>query len=387
MAHAVLSPSSAHRWMACAAAPAMESKMPESTSVYAAEGTKAHAIAAGLLDPANEMESITVMMMDLTDDDLKAIQDYVEFVDEETKGGIREIERSTDISKSTGEVGAKGTIDCAALVGNTLKIIDLKFGMGVKVDAIENPQLMLYALGAIDEFGLYDEIKSVELIIHQPRLNHVSRWAISLSDLEAFKEKALGCAKRCFEVMDKDLIDSSYFGPCEKACRFCRAKAFCPALKNAVVNVLETQEAKPMSVRPVESFDNATLAYALTHLEMIEGWCKSVRETANERLNRGEDIPGFKLVAGRKGVRKWTNEETAASILESLVGEKAFTKKVITPTQADKLRKAKAIDAESWPELADLITQTDGAPCCVPATDPRPALLPTTFTDFPLLED
>lgn len=387
MAHALLSPSSAHRWMLCAAAPAMESKMPETTSVYAIEGTKAHAIAAGLLDPENEVESVTVLMMDLTDDDLKAVREYVEFVHEETQGGIRKIERSADISKVTGEMGAKGTIDCAALVGNTLKIIDLKFGMGVKVDAIENPQLMLYALGAMDEFGLYDEIKSVELIIHQPRLGHISRWAVSLDELATFKEKVLESAKRCFEVMDKELIDSSYFKPCEKACRFCRAKAFCPALQTAVANVVEDIATKPMAVRPVETFDNATLAYALTHLEMIEGWCKSVRETATDRLNRGEEVPGFKLVAGRKGARKWSDEETAASLLTGIVGEKAFTKKVITPTQADKLRKAKAIDAESWPEIADLITQTDGAPCCVPATDPRPALLPTTFTDFPLLED
>ena len=155
MAHALLSPSSAHRWMSCPGSVSLSRLFPDESSSYAEEGILAHAWAAHFLDPQNQPQPAEA----LSSDNLTFVQDYVLFVERETAGGVRRIEYPVSVSEVTGEANAKGTIDCAALVNGTLKIIDLKFGKGVKVDAEHNTQLMIYAAGALPLFDVIDEVQ------------------------------------------------------------------------------------------------------------------------------------------------------------------------------------------------------------------------------------
>lgn len=175
MAHALLSPSSAHRWMSCPGSVSLSRLFPDESSSYAEEGTLAHAWAAHFLDPQNQPQPTEA----LGSDNMTFVQDYVLFVERETASGVRRIEYPVSVSEVTGEANAKGTIDCAALVNGTLKIIDLKFGKGVKVDAEHNTQLMIYAAGALPLFDVIDEVKDIELTIFQPRINNICSWKLT----------------------------------------------------------------------------------------------------------------------------------------------------------------------------------------------------------------
>ena len=186
MAHALLSPSSAHRWMSCPGSVSLSRLFPDESSSYAEEGTLAHAWAAHLLDPQNQPQPAEA----LSSDNLTFVQDYVLFVERETAGGVCRIEYPVSVSEVTGEANAKGTIDCAALVNGTLKIIDLKFGKGVKVDAEHNTQLMIYAAGALPLFDVIDEVKDIELTIFQPRINNICSWKLTPAELEEFVNQA-----------------------------------------------------------------------------------------------------------------------------------------------------------------------------------------------------
>ena len=386
MAHAFLAPSAAHRWLHCTAAPALEATLPEETSFYAEEGTKAHAIAAAIL--SNEVYSASDATA-LGEDNMKHIRSYVRFVTEETSDGYRNIEMPLAISTLTGEAGAKGTADCAALVGTTLKVIDLKFGAGVKVFATNNPQLQIYALGALAIFEMVGEINEVELIIYQPRIDdgHIDRWTISVDELKRFGETVRIQAQACLNLKGLTDLPLDAFAPSEYACKFCRGKAWCPALAQQVETTALVDEENRFS--PFKPVDVALLANALSHIDMIEAWCKAVRERATHELKNGNVIPGYKLVAGRKGIRKWVDDQEAEKTLKTMriKADDMYTKKVISPAQAEKLHKSGVIGERQWPKLQDLITQAEGNPTIVKESDPRPVYQLASINDFEKLEN
>lgn len=227
MAHALLSPSSAHRWMSCPGSVSLSRLFPDESSSYAEEGTLAHAWAAHLLDPQNQPQPAEA----LSSDNLTFVQDYVLFVERETAGGVCRIEYPVSVSEVTGEANAKGTIDCAALVNGTLKIIDLKFGKGVKVDAEHNTQLMIYAAGALPLFDVIDEVKDIELTIFQPRINNICSWKLTPAELEEFVNQARARASIAINYLRADPLPLAALEPSADACRFCKAKAACPALQ------------------------------------------------------------------------------------------------------------------------------------------------------------
>lgn len=386
MAHAFLAPSAAHRWLHCTAAPALEATLPQETSFYAEEGTKAHAIAAAILsnEPYSDEDATS-----LGEDNMKHIRSYVDFVTAETTDGYRNIEMPLAIADITGEIGAKGTADCASLVGTTLKVIDLKFGMGVKVFAANNPQLQIYALGALAIFEMVGDVDKVELIIYQPRIDggHIDRWTISVEDLKRFGETVRVQAQACLDLKGIKDLPLDAFAPCEEACKFCRGKAWCPGLAQQVETTALVN--RQDGVKPVDFLDINALAYSLDHIDMIEAWCKAVRERATHELENGNAIPGYKLVAGRKGARKWVDDKEVEKALKAMriKADDMYTKKVITPTQAEKLHKSGTIGDRQWPKLQELITQSEGTPTIVKDSDPRPAYQLLTFNDFEKLEN
>ena len=314
------------------------------------------------------------------------------------------VEQTVDFSHVIGEKDSTGTADTIILklAGAELQVHDLKYGRGVKVDADENPQLMLYALGALFEYEMFADFKTVRMFIHQPRLNHISEYVLPVEGLTEFGLTAADRVETC-RIAEEHKVnwingpDYSYLQPGEKQCRFCKAKATCPALRDQVMTTVAddfvdlTRAVRPQLAAAEERITTSPsdhLADCLAAVDLIESWCKAVRGEAERRLFEGQEVPGFKLVEGRRGGRKWSDAEEAETALKAmrLKVEEMFDLTLISPTTAEKLHKAGKIGPRQWPKLKDLITQSEGKPSVAPADDKRPALevAPST-ADFDLI--
>lgn len=384
MAHALLSPSSASRWMHCPGSVALSRLFPDESSEYAQEGTIAHAYAAHLLDPQqpNPAEPIS-------SENLAFVNDYVSYVERETAGGIRQIEFPVSVSEVTGEANAKGTIDCAALVGNTLKIIDLKFGRGVRVEAEGNLQLSIYAWGAFQYFSLFDEIKEIELHIFQPRIDNIVSWKLAPEALETFVNNTRACAAKALSYLNADPLPPEALSPSVDTCRFCKAKAACPALQRKAAEACEFRpvldKGEDLPTVPEEALSPEQLSLNLKLADLLEPWIAAVREAAYDQMMQGTEVEGFKLVLGRPGNRQWTSNAEAEAMLKSfkLKEDERYTYKVITPTQLEKLAKSGRIGERQWKRAETIIRRSDPTPTVVPAADKREAWTPVAkASDF-----
>lgn len=392
--------SNSHRWLHCAASVALEAGVEDRESEYAAEGTAAHELAAAALfeqkpamafhgrlfhgHKADENMCANVQVyLDAIELAIGRYSDATLLVEQRVQYGplIGIDAQETDEGFGTGDVvilapSASNNPDQPS----TIEIHDLKYGRGVQVYAERNPQLMLYALGAYYEHSIAEDWRRFRLCIHQPRLNHFDEWECDLQDLLDFAAEAkasVEVAQRLLADPSKEAIEAAA-EPSEDACRFCKAKATCPALTQAVYET---------TYLPMDDYTNATeddlalipldatvLNNKMSKVGMIEDWCKAIRAEMERRLLAGDTFPDWKLVEGRKGPRKWLDED----IVEKKFKEFRYRKNqmykfsLVSPAQAEKF-----VTEGHWTLMRTLITQTEGKPSVAPATDKRPA-----FTAF-----
>lgn len=314
----------------------------------------------------------------------ESVMAYVRYVQDlvRSTGGDLLVEQRLPIGHITGEEGAHGTSDAVILAGGELIIVDAKFGRGVPVSAEDNPQLQIYALAALREFEALGDFTSARLVIHQPRLNAVSEWPTPIADLRAFAV-FVGVAASDTRALGANLV------PGDAQCKFCKAKANCPALAARVqeeigadFDVIATSSATQV-IEPIKTGGADDLARALAAADLIEQWLKAVRAEVETRLLAGQPVPGFKLVQGKKGNRQWTSKDEAEAALKAMrvKHDQMYDYTVISPTAAEKLQKANVIGPRQWPKLAALITQAEGKPSVAPESDKRPALVLNAVAD------
>lgn len=396
--HARLSPSSAVRWMTCPGSVVLADAYEDTGSTeFAAEGTAAHELTSWALTEGTDTVAYLgrkIQVEDFTFEVDREMADFVQVYVDNTRaiGGELFVEQRLSIEHLTGEEDAAGTSDAVIIVGTELVIRDLKYGRGVKVDAQDNHQLRIYALGALAEYELMYDIQTVRLCIDQPRLHHVSEDVMTVDELLEFGEKVTKCAQ-VVEIATEH--KNNWFGksyeylqPSEDACRWCPVKPDCPKLRDHVLTTVaddfvDVTEPIKDQINVEREFDNTILGNLMAAIPLIEDWCKAVRGKAEGELFAGREVPGFKLVEGRRGHRAWADPQDAEEVLKSmrLKMDEMYDLKLISPTTAEKLHKAGRIGPRQWPRLQERITQPEGKPSVAPESDKRPALVLTAVEE------
>lgn len=376
MAHAILSPSSAARWMACPGSAWLLKDIPPSpSSPHAEEGSRAHARAEKILKARLAGTPIPDVI-----EDFPELGQYVRYVEGLMNDGYDVfIEVRVPLEGITNECGARGTADCVAIKGDTIEVVDLKWGMGVPVDAERNPQLSIYALAAMDEFDYLGPFKNVRVTIVQPRINAApTSWDTTVDELKLFRYDAFARAARAI-AMREGLLEPEY-GPSKKACRWCDAKAVCRACAENARDITRL-EFPDLGESPCLS--DEVRAKIFLRLEDVRAWVESFEAGVLADALSGKSFPGLKLVSGRAGARKWADEQAADDLLSgfSVSQDDRYERKLITPTSVEKLHKAGLLTDEQWEQLNGLVTRSAPKLVLVPESDKRKAVEPQKTTD------
>lgn len=370
--HALLGPSSAHRWLSCTPSARLEEGLPDTGSSYATEGTLAHRLGELLLRAEYEDADITEELAEVQADPqyspamMEHIEGYVVFVGErmaDAKSRCADprlyVEQRIDVSEYVPD--GFGTTDCVIIADGLMDVIDLKYGAGIPVSAEDNPQMKIYALGCLLAFSLFYDITAIRMTIYQPRLDSVSTAVIDRDKLEAWAEQFL-----------KPRAAMAYagegaFAPGELTCKWCKAGATCKARAEYQLELAakDFQDAALM--------DNDEIAEVLERLPGLLAWAKQVKDYAEDAaINHGEKFPGFKVVEGRAN-RRYVNEGAIARRLKKAgfaTADIYKPKELLGITAMEKL-----VGAKKLAELVGgLIEKPAGSPTLVSVSDKRPEL-------------
>ncbi len=358
-AHAFLSASGSKKWLACPPSATFESQFEDKGSAFAAEGTDAHALAElqlrSLIGEIGETDFAAA---------LKLLQDGSEFYSKEMEDYVQVY---TDIVMQK-YVEAKpegfGTGDAVIIADGRMEIIDLKYGKGVPVSAVDNSQMRLYALGAYNSFGLLYEVDAVTATIVQPRLDSVSSEELSISAL-------LKWGARVKNVADLAIKGEGDYCAGEH-CRFCKAGVRCRALSDYNLEIAKYEFAHAGELADAE------IADILSRADMFTKWLKTISEYAlDEAVNNDKKWPGYKLVEGRSN-RVITDLEAAAKTLEANgVTDIYKPQEMKGITELEKLTGKKKFTEL----LSNVIDKPQGKPALVPETDKRPEWKNTSVED------
>ena len=382
MAHAILSPSSASRWLSCTPSARLEQSFPDNSGEAAAEGTLAHSLGElllrrflSLIDYPNYLHCLKLIENDpLYNEDLRShAEGYAAFVIEQfeeakkhTPDALLFIEKSLNLTDFIPE--GFGTGDAVIIADGVLDIIDLKYGKGVPVSCERNKQMMLYGLGALKEFDFTYDINRVRMTVYQPRLDNISSWEIDAAELMHWGTTEL------IPKAEQAFAGEGEFCPGDH-CRFCKVKPQCKALADQQLEVAK------YDFKPGPLLTDSDITDILKRADAFTSWIKSVEEFAfNEALN-GKKWPGFKLVEGRSN-RIYVDQERVAKklIQEGFDENTIYTKSLLGITAMEKAITKKSFEAL----LSDLVIKPAGKPTLVPEMDKRPEWSSTESakTDF-----
>lgn len=357
--HAKLSPSAAERWINCPASVELSELVPDTSSVYANEGTLAHRLAAykvekslgyntALYEDIRKDDLYTQDMEDYTDDYCT----YVESKRSEYKKPATLIETRVDLSFIA--PNTFGTADCIILAENTVHIIDFKYGKNVEVSAINNPQMRLYALGVLEQYdGLVYNIDTVYTHIVQPRMNNFSSEKITKGDLKKWYEETVKPKAEIALNEKSDPVPGDW-------CMFCRAKAICKSYGHQYDTSIAPDDPRVL--------DYSEIAKRIIQLDALNSYLKKLKEFALQEALKGRNIPGFKVVEGRSN-RKWSDQDAAFKYALSvgLKEDKLYQKKPITPPAFEKLVGKKKFKNE----YSQFVDKPRGKPTLVEDSDSR----------------
>lgn len=360
--HAVLSASGAHRWLNCLPSARLELEFVNNESSAAAEGTAAHALCEHKLKKALHMRSKRPVSVYNSDEMEEHSDAYVEFVMEQLELAKQSctdplilIEQRLDFSCYVPQ--GFGTGDCIIIADKKLHIIDFKYGMGVLVDAVDNPQMKLYALGALEIYDSLYDIEEVSMTIFQPRRENVSTWTIRVEDLKDWAEKEL-----------KPRAKKAYDGEGEylpgEWCTFCRAAVKCRARAEEKLKLAQSEFKLPPLLTDSE------IEEVLSKLSDLTKWANEIIAYATDAaVNHGKEWHGFKVVEGRS-VRKYKDEDAVAKVAKANGYKDIFRQSLITLTEMERLMGKSKFEKI----LGDLIYKPPGKPTLVPLSDKRPAM-------------
>lgn len=357
--HAKLSASSAARWMACPPSVALNELFEETTSEYAQEGTKAHDVAEKKL---RKYIARGRKKIDCSDADMdRYTDDYRDYVVEQFNAAkktdpsaILLVEEKLDFSEWVPE--GFGTGDAVIIANGTCHIIDLKYGKGVEVSAVDSPQCRLYALGAISVYDMIYDFDKVKVHIFQPRLNNISTEELEVEELLSWGRDIVVPAAKLADAGEGE------FKPGESQCKFCKAKATCKARADAMIDAYkEVEDTDPRLL------DTTRISEALGYIKNMEAWCKELKAYALDQMLQGVDYEGYKLVEGRAN-RIIVNEDEMVAELHSAGFTDDEIKQLKSLTELEKLVGKKQFEIIG----AGLIEKPKGKPTIAPITDRRP---------------
>ena len=360
--HAILSASGSHRWLNCTPSARLELEFESQTSEAAMEGTAAHALCEHKLKRALKKRSKRPISPFDSDEMEEYTDSYVEFVIEQyevakrsCKDPIILIEQKLDFSCYVPE--GFGTGDCIIISDDTLHIIDFKYGLGVLVESEENPQMMLYALGALGIYGALYDIQNVSMTIFQPRRENISTWTIPVEQLKTWAEEELKPkAVMAYEGVG-DYIPGEW-------CTFCKASVKCRARANEKLMLAEHEFKLPPLLTDAE------IEEILTIIPNLSKWADEITAYATDAaINHGKQWRGFKVVEGRS-VRKYTDEVKVAEVAKEHGYTDIYRKSLIPMTEMQKLMGK----SEFEKILGGLIYKPPGKLTLVPESDKRKAV-------------
>ncbi|KEF36070.1 Protein of unknown function (DUF2800) [Schinkia azotoformans MEV2011] len=360
--HAVLSASGSHRWLNCLPSARLELEFENNESNAAAEGTAAHALCEHKLKKALHMRSKRPVSVYNSDEMEEHSDAYVEFVMEQFELAKQSctdplilIEQRLDFSCYVPQ--GFGTGDCIIIGDKKLHIIDFKYGMGVLVDAVGNPQMKLYALGALEIYDSLYDIEEVSMTIFQPRRENVSTWTILVKELKDWAENQLKPkAKKAYDGEGEYLTG--------EWCTFCRAAVKCRARAEEKLKLAQMEFKLPPLLTDSE------IEEVLSKLSDLTKWANEIIAYATDAaVNHGKEWHGFKVVEGRS-VRKYKDEGAVAEAAKANGYKNIYRQSLITLTEMQKLMgKSKFQEI-----LGGLIHKPPGKPTLVPLSDKRSAM-------------
>lgn len=362
--HSILGPSSAYRWINCPPSAKITEKIKDSASSFAEEGTAAHALAEWKVNKALKKRAGKRPTSDYWTDDMEEhtenYREYVMELVEQAKVNCKDprafVEQHLDFSNYV--PGGFGTGDFILVSDKELNVVDFKYGQGVEVKAKDNPQMMLYAIGALNLFDCLYDIEKITMTIYQPRLYNISVWSILKEDLLSWAEKELKPKAELASKGEGEFCAGDW-------CRFCKVKSTCRTRAESFLELAKMEFKEPTLLTDSE------IEEVMKKANDLSKWAGDVMAYASsEAIEKGKKWTGYKLVEGRSN-RKFNNEEAVIKAANAAGYTDIYNKSLITLTAFEKLMGKKEFNEI----LGQYVMKPKGKLTLVPVSDKRPEVL------------